>query len=104
MSPGSRARSDVQMEVEILRLQQEFDGLPSRVRFTLRVGLVASADRRVLATREFESIVASSSEDARGGVVAANLATRRVLADVANWSGTVAQQWRDSRNQQQSKP
>ena len=104
LSPGSTARSDLQMEVEIVRLQQEFDGLPSRVRLTLRVGLVASADRQVLATREFESVVASRSEDARGGVAAANLAARQLLADIGGWSDTLAQQWRNRPGQRQSKP
>ena len=91
LPPGSTARSDLQLEAEVLRLQQEFATLPSRVRLTLRVSLVASASRRVLATRLFESVADAQSEDASGGVAAANLATRKVLTAVADWSATVAQ-------------
>ena len=87
---GSVARSDLQLEAEVVQLQQEFDSTPSRVRLTLRVALVSSESRKLLATRVFESVVDASSEDAAGGAAAANLATQLVLTDITDWSGGVA--------------
>lgn len=90
VSPGSTARSDVQLESELLLLQQEFDQHPSRVRLAVRVSLVANAGRRILATRVFQSVADADSEDAAGGVAAANLAARQLVTDIADWSGMVA--------------
>ena len=75
----SPAAGEIRLDTEILRLQHEFLGAPSRVRFTLRAYLVDSATRRVIASREFEATVASASEDPYGGVVAAASAVRTVL-------------------------
>lgn len=88
---GSVARSDLQLEAELVQLQQEFDSTPSRVRLTLRVALVSSESRKLLATRVFESVVDAASEDAAGGAAAANVATQQVLTDITDWSGIVAQ-------------
>ncbi|MGG2343650.1 ABC-type transport auxiliary lipoprotein family protein, partial [Aeromonas veronii] len=50
----SAAAGDLRLDVEIIRLQQEFDRSPSRTRFTLRAYLVDSDSRQVLAWREFD--------------------------------------------------
>ena len=81
----SPATGQVRLETEILRLQQEFLGAPSRVRFTLRAQLVESATRRVVASREFEAVAAAPSENPRGGVTAAHEAVRKVLGEVADF-------------------
>ena len=56
---------------------------PSRFRLTLRAVLIDTATRRVVAAREFDTEVKSSSDDAAGGVVAADSATKIVLAGLA---------------------
>ena len=80
---------DMRLETELIRLQQDFGVMPSRVRLTLRGVLVDIATRRVLATREFDAAVPSPSEDPAGGVMAANQAAQRVAAEVgafcADW-------------------
>ena len=81
----SPATGQVRLETEILRLQQEFLGAPSRVRFTLRAQLVESGTRRVVASREFEAVAAAPSENPRGGVTAAHEAVRKVLGEVADF-------------------
>ncbi len=81
----SPATGQVRLETEILRLQQEFLGAPSRVRFTLRAQLVESGTRRVVASREFEAMAAAPSENPRGGVTAAHEAVRKVLGEVADF-------------------
>jgi cholesterol transport system auxiliary component len=81
----SPATGQVRLETEILRLQQEFLGAPSRVRFTLRAQLVESATRRVVASREFEAVTVAPSENPRGGVTAAHESVRKVLGELADF-------------------
>jgi cholesterol transport system auxiliary component len=75
----SPATGEMRLDTEILRLQQEFLGKPSQVRFTLRAYLVDNATRRVIASRNFESVVTTNTDDSEGGVVAANRAVQNVL-------------------------
>jgi cholesterol transport system auxiliary component len=77
------AAGDMRLDTEILRLQHEFLSTPSRVRFTLRAYLVDTATRRVLASRELEAVATAPGEDPYGGVVAAILAVRKVLEELA---------------------
>ena len=77
------AAGDLRLDTEIVRLQHEFGGAPSRVRFTLRATLVDLTTRRVLAWRQFDQSVASASEDPQGGVSAANRVVRNVLDELA---------------------
>lgn len=79
------AAADLRLDTEIVRLQQEFLERPSRVRFTLRAQLTDIAKRRVVATREFDILENAPSEDAYGGVIAANRAVARALAQVAEF-------------------
>lgn len=74
-----------QLSTQVLRLQQEFGALPSRVRLRLRAQLIHTASRQVLGTRDFEHVALSSSEDAPGGVAAAQVAAHAVLAELAAW-------------------
>lgn len=79
----SAAAADLRLDTEIVRLQHEFQSRPSRVRFTLRVDLVDDKTRRVVARREFDASVAAASDDAYGGVVAANRAVQTTLRELA---------------------
>ncbi len=79
----SAAVGDLRLDTEIIRLQHEFGALPSHVRFTLRAYLVDNKTRKVVAWREFDTIVAAASEDPYGGVVAANRAVEIVLERLA---------------------
>jgi len=71
------------LDTELLRLQQQFGAGPSQVRLTLRAVLVDSASRAVLATREFDLLQRAPSEDAAGGVVAAQRAALQVAQALA---------------------
>mgnify|MGYP001370433122 FL=1 len=83
-APGA-ASADLRLDVEIVRLLQDFSTRPSRVRFTLRVQLVDVGTRRVLATREFDETENAPSDDAYGGVIAANRALERLLGQVVDF-------------------
>lgn len=86
----SAASGDLRLDTEIVRLQHEFGGGPSRVRFTLRAYLVEVKSRRVLASREFDASVPSASEDPYGGVLAANRAIQTVLGEVSAFCAEAA--------------
>lgn len=83
VSTPSPATGEMRLDTEILRLQHDFTSKPSRVRFTLRAYLMESATRKVIATREFDAVVPSASEDPHGGVVAASKAVRQVLGELS---------------------
>jgi cholesterol transport system auxiliary component len=86
----SAAAGDLRLDVELVRLQHEFQGSPSRVRLTLRAYIVDDKTRLVLARREFDASIPSASEDPYGGVVAANGAVRAVLDELAAFCAAVA--------------
>jgi cholesterol transport system auxiliary component len=90
----SIASGELRLDTQVRRLQHEFLGSPSRVRFTLHATLLESATRRVIAAREFEAVAAAPSEDPYGGVVAANQAVRRVLDGLAGFCADAARNWR----------
>ncbi|HEU4646309.1 MAG TPA: ABC-type transport auxiliary lipoprotein family protein [Burkholderiales bacterium] len=90
----SIASGELRLDTQVRRLQHEFLGNPSRVRFTLHATLLDTATREVVATREFEAVATAPSEDPYGGVVAANEAVRSVLASLAEFCADAARNWR----------
>jgi cholesterol transport system auxiliary component len=81
----SAARADWQLEVELVRLQQDFMQSPSRTRLTLRAVLVHSLTRKVIGAREFDESVAATSEDAAGGAHAARQAAVQAVTALARF-------------------
>ena len=84
LAPSS-GTGPLRLETELIRLQHDFTARPSHVRLTLRVVLLASATRQILAWREFDESVPAASDDAPGGAAAAHQATQRVLAALASF-------------------
>lgn len=84
------AAGEMRLDTEVVRLQQDFGTTPSQVRFTLRAVLLDSRTRRVIAVREFDASVPATSDDAPGGVAAANLAVQRVLDELAAFAAKAA--------------
>jgi cholesterol transport system auxiliary component len=76
---SSPAAADLRLDVELVRLLQDFATRPSRIRLTVHAQLIDVGSRRVLATREFDEIENAPSDDAYGGVIAANRALERLL-------------------------
>ena len=77
--------ADLRLATEIVRLQQEFATRPSRVELVLRVQLVDVRSRHVVATRVIAETEIAPSDDPGGGVIAANAALRRALAQVVEF-------------------
>lgn len=74
------------LDTELIRLQQDFTVKPSEVRFTLGAQLIDIATQRVIATAEFDEVEKCDSEDAYGGVLAANRALERMLIKLTAFS------------------
>lgn len=82
----SAAAGEMRLDTEVIRLQQDFGTTPSQVRFTLRAVLLDSRTRRVVAVREFDASVPAPTDDAPGGVAAANVAVARVLDELSRFA------------------
>ena len=85
----STARTDYRLDCDNLALEQQFFTNPSRVRITLRAQLVELKGQKVMAAREFEVFETAASEDAYGGVIAADKAAAALLQQLAAWVATV---------------
>jgi cholesterol transport system auxiliary component len=81
----SAVRGDYRIDSDHLAIRHEFFYQPSRVRLTLRTQLIDLQHLRPIGTKEFEISETASSEDAYGGVVAANRAVARLIDEVAAW-------------------
>ncbi len=77
-TPGA-IPADVRLDVELIRLQQDFGTRPSRVQLTLRAQLSDVRSKRVLGMKLFDEAQNAASDDAYGGVTTANQIMQRVL-------------------------
>ncbi len=82
--PGS-GRADYHLEVKLLRLQQEFYTTPSQVRVGVRANLIDVSNRQVMASRTFHSVQSAPTDNAYGGVQAANTAVAELLTELAEF-------------------
>ena len=83
-APGSIA-AELRLDTELVRLHQDFTRQPSMVQLTVRAQLVDVRKGRIVATRQFDVSVAAASDDAYGGVVAANQAVGQLLPALAQF-------------------
>ena len=78
---------DLRLETTLIRLQQEFQPqASSRVRLTVRAKLIDIPTDHVLGTQLFEIVEPAPSEDAYGGVQAANKAVQRWLGELQEFT------------------
>jgi cholesterol transport system auxiliary component len=71
--------ADLRLDTELIRLQQDFTSKPVRIQLTLRAQLTDMKDKRVIAVKLFDESENTDSDDAYGGVIAANRALLRLL-------------------------
>lgn len=83
-TPGA-APSNIRLDTELIRLQQDFSTQPSKVQITLRAQLIDVTGKRVLAVKLFDETENAASDDAYGGVTAANRALQRVLDQLSDF-------------------
>jgi cholesterol transport system auxiliary component len=84
-APGP-VRGDYRLDSYGLAVRQEFFQRPSRVWVTVRMQLVDVKEPRIVGVRMFEAVEDAPSEDAYGGVTAANRAAAALLGQVATWA------------------
>ena len=77
--------TDLRVDTEIVRFQQNFATRPSRAEIAIHVQLSDVRGRRVIASDVFEDAENAASEDAAGGVVAMNIALQRLLERIATF-------------------
>lgn len=85
---ASAIPADMRLDIELIRLQQDFTAHPSRVQMTLQAQLIDLRGKRVLAVQQFDATENAVSEDAYGGVSAANRLAQRVLGHVTEFCVT----------------
>lgn len=84
LSPGL-IPADLRLDTELFRLQQDFTVRPSRIQLVLRAQLTDVKNKRVIAVKLFDASENADSDDAYGGVIAANRALQRVLEQLADF-------------------
>ena len=88
VSPPAPALANLRVDVDVIRLQQEFSNPPSQVRFTARIKVVDMKSGHVLGTQVFEAIEPAPSEDAYGAARAANAAVQKALGEMIRFALT----------------
>lgn len=87
----SAIHGDLRLDSYGFAIQQEFTQDPSVARVRVRAQLVDIKESKILGTRSFERVEPTPTQDAYGGVVAANRAVAALLDDVASWLSTCLQ-------------
>jgi len=89
----SAAAGDLRLNTEIVRLQHDFGSQPSQIRFTLRAYVLDNATRKVVASREFDTVLAAASDTPYDGIIAANRAVQTGLQELTVFCSNAAHQW-----------
>ncbi len=76
---------DYRLDTYGFLLQHEFIQQPSRVRIMARLQLVDLKESTIVGTRSFETVEKAPSENAYGGVLAANRAIAGLLDQIMAW-------------------
>lgn len=77
-TPGA-VPADLRLDTEVLQFRHDFTVRPSRMQISLRARLIDVRSKRILAVGQFDEVETADSEDAYGGVKAANRALLRAL-------------------------
>ena len=77
--------ADHRLDVELIRLQQDFLQQPSQVHISMRVSLSDAASNTLIASQLYNEREPAPSDDAYGGVQAANRVLSRILLDLSTW-------------------
>ncbi len=77
--------ADVRLDVELVRLQQDFGTRPSRMHLTLRAQLTDVRSKRLLAVKLFDEVQNAASDDPYGGVIATNLMVQSLLGQLVEF-------------------
>lgn len=85
MMPPYVGRYTYSLSTQILRFDQDFVSVPHAFKLVAQVSLSRYSSSELIATREFSISVPLPEQSPYGGVLAANMATRRLLSEVAGF-------------------
>jgi len=71
------------LNTQLLSFQQEFLTQPSQFRLAVHVQLINAHTHRIIATKDFVTTQKAPIDNPHGGAIAANLATKKILGDIA---------------------
>jgi cholesterol transport system auxiliary component len=77
--------ADLRLDTEVVRLVQDFGTTPSRVELAMRAQVVDLRSKRVLGAGEWTELETAATDDAAGGVAAADRALGRLLRRLADF-------------------
>ncbi len=86
---SQRLRADRRLQTRLLYLIHDFSGDISRLEIALRAVVIDMASREIIVTRTLRTFEPAPTDNAYGGVVAANRALERLLPEVVqlSWTG-----------------
>jgi cholesterol transport system auxiliary component len=84
----SGAQADLRLDTTVVRLQQDFLQLPSRVHVEWQLSLMNTSKREVLAWHHIHVVRLAPSDDAAGGAQAGNAATQEALRQATDFLQT----------------
>lgn len=82
---GMAGNFDLMLNTHILDFQQEFFTHSSLVTVTIRAEIIKVSTNQIIATKEFSAVERAPQNTPYGGVIAANRATAKILAELARW-------------------
>ena len=85
IAPPALALANLRVDVDGIRLQQEFMTQPSWVRLTARIKVIDMKSGHVLATQVFEAMEPAPSEDAGGAARATNAVVQKMLGQMVSF-------------------
>jgi len=88
----SALQAQYRLDCNDLILEQQFFSRPSRARLALRAQIVETISQKLLASRYFEYLEDAPTDDAYGGVLAANHAAVKLITEMADWLDTVVRE------------
>lgn len=77
--------TDYRLDTQLIELQQNFLKTPSVIMLTAKVILTNVQDSRIVASKMIQQQVRCPAESPYGGVIAANIATRQLTAELSNF-------------------
>lgn len=84
--------TDYRLDTQLIELQQNFLKKPSQIEIVVKVVLSHVNDNRVVASRVISEHANCPADTPYGGVVAANLATKRLTARISDFVVTATKQ------------
>jgi len=85
MMPPFGGTTEYRLDTQIIAFQQEFLQPTSEFHIILQATLVNNRTNKIIASRRFEKIVSSQSNDSYGGVLAANKAVDNITDSIARF-------------------